>query len=202
MSDEGEISAAKALLRRQLRAARDAIAAEQRSRRSLALCQCVWRVLGQRAAPMATIATYSPIGSEVNVGLLHDVAPPGAAVQWAYPRVAGKDIHFHLGAPTVPGPWNIAEPAATAPLIDPSDLNVVIVPGLGFDLHGHRLGYGAGYYDRALAQTKATTLFIAVCFREQVVPMIPTTHRDHPLHVLVTEDEQGVAMARSFGATL
>jgi 5-formyltetrahydrofolate cyclo-ligase len=49
-------------------------------------------------------------------------------------------------------PMGIPEPLANCALVQPSDIDLVLVPMLGFDLQGHRLGYGGGYYDRFLAQ--------------------------------------------------
>ena len=90
-----------------------------------------------------------------------------------------------------PAGWGILEPrrelrSREANHVDPGTLDRVVVPGLGFTAGGDRLGYGAGYYDRLLASTRARR--IGLCFEAQVVPWLPTDGHDMRMHTLVTED--------------
>ena len=64
----------------------------------------------------------------------------------------------------------------------------IIVPLIGFDRRGHRLGYGGGYYDRTFA-TLPHTLRIGYANSAQEVPSLPTNHYDYPLSYIVTEKE-------------
>ncbi|MBL8540821.1 MAG: 5-formyltetrahydrofolate cyclo-ligase [Betaproteobacteria bacterium] len=93
-----------------------------------------------------------------------------------------------LEAELAPGVWGILEPlpercatvAATA-------VDFVLVPGLGFDGDGGRLGYGGGFYDRLLvAMTTATR--VAAAFSAQVVDAVPMTAHDQRVELVVTED--------------
>ncbi len=84
-----------------------------------------------------------------------------------------------------PGYMGIPEPAARCPRVDPSRLDMVIVPGVAFDDRGGRLGYGGGYYDRFLFTCHAPR--VAVCFGVQMVGTVPTGEHDLPVHVIVTE---------------
>ena len=75
----------------------------------------------------------------------------------------------------VPGAYGILEPNVDAPIIDPSLLDVVVVPGSAFDKNGYRTGYGGGYYDRFLENTDA--IRVGVCFDFQLVDdVFPEEH--------------------------
>ena len=71
--------------------------------------------------------------------------------------------------------------------VDPQDIDIVIVPGVVFDLHGGRYGYGGGYYDRFLLTVKPGTKKIAIAFDMQVIKKIPFTHSDVRIDSLITE---------------
>jgi 5,10-methenyltetrahydrofolate synthetase len=78
-----------------------------------------------------------------------------------------------------PNRFGIMQPARTAPLVTPTH---ILVPGLGFDMAGHRLGYGKGYYDQFLSQTPGTKpKTIGVGFAcQKMAGFIPQPH-DVPL---------------------
>jgi 5-formyltetrahydrofolate cyclo-ligase len=69
----------------------------------------------------------------------------------------------------------------------PADIDVVLLPGSVFDLHGGRLGYGGGFYDRFLSQEAPQAIRIALAFEMQVVDKVPVQDHDIPVHYLVTE---------------
>jgi 5-formyltetrahydrofolate cyclo-ligase len=79
-----------------------------------------------------------------------------------------------------------AEPAYEDP--EARDLEVVVVPALGLDAAGNRLGYGAGYYDRTLPQFCPPATSIAVAFDFQLLIEVPTTEGDVPVHVVLTDE--------------
>ena len=102
-------------------------------------------------------------------------------------------------------PFGILEPAASRPdgsarqdaLAAPELLDVLVMPGLGFDAAGGRLGRGGGYYDkyagdlaaRAAALGRPAPLLLALAFREQLVEgRVPMGQLDRPVDVLVTPD--------------
>ena len=80
--------------------------------------------------------------------------------------------------------WGISEPRE-GDRVSVEDLDVVIVPSLGADRSGHRIGYGYGYYDEFLAQTSAPK--IAPLFDACLVDFVPSEAHDVPMDVLVTE---------------
>ena len=78
-----------------------------------------------------------------------------------------------------PGPHGVRQPAPSyIRPVDPNTVDLVVVPGVGFDAQGHRLGHGLGYYDRLLRRLPATTPRIGLAFRCQIVPRIPRAAHD------------------------
>jgi 5-formyltetrahydrofolate cyclo-ligase len=67
------------------------------------------------------------------------------------------------------------------------DVEVVLIPGAGFDSEGNRLGYGAGYYDRLLSKAKRNITKIALAFEEQIVPEIPSERHDIRMDKIITD---------------
>lgn len=96
--------------------------------------------------------------------------------------------------PKIPGDsmfkrsFGILEPAADSPELNPSSLDLVIVPGIGFDRHKNRIGFGKGYYDRLLNKTSALKLALAYSF--QITDrIIDATIFDVPMDAIITESE-------------
>lgn len=108
------------------------------------------------------------------------------------PRVNGLNLEIlpydqsrlHLGA------FNIEEPDG-ANLTDISEIEVVIVPAMAYDLHGNRVGRGKGYYDRLLADTKATKIGMAYDF--QIFDEIDTDQFDIPVDIVITDRRHFIA---------
>lgn len=73
--------------------------------------------------------------------------------------------------------------------IEPEDLDLVIVPLLGFDRRRYRIGYGAGFYDRYLPRLSREADIIGVAFSEQEVPKIPHDQYDFVLPAILTDKE-------------
>ena len=86
-----------------------------------------------------------------------------------------------------PDVWGVPVPRDHAP-IPPSAIRAVLVPGLAFDRRGHRLGRGAGVYDRFLATLPASTWRIGLVTAARLVDALPTEGHDAPMHAIVTED--------------
>jgi 5-formyltetrahydrofolate cyclo-ligase len=82
----------------------------------------------------------------------------------------------------------LRNPAAGRP-VDPERIDLVVTPGLGFDRQGHRLGRGAGFYDRFLSKQDLRATRCGFCFCEQVVESIPVTEADLPVDWLVTDEQ-------------
>ncbi|MBK6684513.1 MAG: 5-formyltetrahydrofolate cyclo-ligase [Deltaproteobacteria bacterium] len=116
------------------------------------------------------------------------------APQSAYPRVRGADLEFGLarrGALQPAPPWGILEPMEAVPSLALSNIDLFVVPGVGFGRDGERIGYGRGYYDRTLEkarQVRPEVKAIGFGFACQVSDGIPMRPGDQRLDGLVTEE--------------
>jgi 5-formyltetrahydrofolate cyclo-ligase len=87
-----------------------------------------------------------------------------------------------------PGAYNIPEPKDNALRpFKPEDIDLLIVPGVAFDIKGNRLGYGGGYYDRFFPMLKPGVLLVALVFDLQIQPEIPVDQWDQPVDMVITE---------------
>ncbi len=85
-------------------------------------------------------------------------------------------------------PWGIPEPKFPHRKIFPMQLDMVLVPMLGFDMQGNRLGYGKGYYDRFLRLLNPQCLKIGLCLEQgKVDEGLPTEEHDIPMDYIVSE---------------
>jgi 5-formyltetrahydrofolate cyclo-ligase len=99
--------------------------------------------------------------------------------------------HYELSPATalVANRWGIAEPETSlAAEVVPAQFDAVLVPLLACDQHGHRVGYGGGFYDRFLAQCRPGAVFIGLSILDeepaaQIADILPT---DVPLHAYLT----------------
>lgn len=85
------------------------------------------------------------------------------------------------------GAYDILEPRDRSAIVPPAEIDCVLVPGVGFDPEGNRLGYGAGYYDRFLNELPATAVYGGMAFHLQMVSHIPSLSHDMPMQFVVTE---------------
>jgi 5-formyltetrahydrofolate cyclo-ligase len=177
----------KAALRRDLVARRDALSAAERQAAGLAVAD---RGLPVAAAPGTIVSGFWPIKSEISpLPLMRRFADAGASL--ALPVIAGRAQPLVMrawtfGAPLVAGVWGIREPPADAPEVFP---DIIIVPLLAFDRHGHRLGYGAGHYDRTISRLRAMkpVATVGIAFAAQQINQVPVTPRDERLDLVLTE---------------
>ena len=87
-----------------------------------------------------------------------------------------------------PGYYGIPEPDPRKSLrVDAAEIDAAIIPGSVFDIHGGRLGYGGGYYDRFLVGEAPQAKRIGFAFEMQLVDRVPLEPHDQPLDILVTE---------------
>lgn len=85
-----------------------------------------------------------------------------------------------------PARYDILEPFADCPILLPDLDSVVLVPGIAFTRRGDRIGYGAGYFDRFLAEWPAIS--IGLCYDFQIVDRFPVEFHDVPVQIVVTEN--------------
>ncbi|GAW92187.1 5-formyltetrahydrofolate cyclo-ligase [Calderihabitans maritimus] len=89
-----------------------------------------------------------------------------------------------------PGTWGILEPKAECfRPVEPEVIDLVLVPGVGFDIYGNRLGYGGGFYDRFLPRLSPEATTVALAYQEQLLPDVFPEAHDHPVDFVVTDRE-------------
>lgn len=123
-----------------------------------------------RHRELKTIAAFAALDGEVD---LTEIAALHPERHWAWPRVEGNDLHFHLArdpaSQLMPGAFGIREPSPDLPRVAAVEIDAFLCPGLAFDPRGGRLGRGGGFYDRLLAKARKDALKIGVCFPWQIV---------------------------------
>jgi 5-formyltetrahydrofolate cyclo-ligase len=189
LNSADQIPRQKELLRNEALARRDALPATQR--------QAAAEIIAARQFPVAiprgaVVSGFMPMKSEINpLPLLKRLAAEGAKL--ALPVVAGRGKPlimraWEFGGPLEAGVWGIRQPKADAPEIDP---DILIVPLAAFDRAGHRIGYGAGYYDMTVTRLRGikSVVVIGIGFAVQEIPRVPATERDARLDLVLTERE-------------
>lgn len=181
------LSTTKAELRAALRAQREALSAEDAAAHGAAIARLALRL--PPVVDAGTLCCYLSIGREAPTReiITHALL---AGKRVALPRtvIAERRLALHVIDDLqylVPGPYDIPEPPADNPEIDPATVDVFLVPGLAFDAHGGRLGYGGGFYDRLLAT--ATGWRIALAYAAQLIPRVPMGALDLSVDRVVTE---------------
>lgn len=128
---------------------------------------------------------FWPLAGEPDLRPLWKESRPG--LRWVFPRIQGRELTFHEAgeAHWEVGPYGTREPGAHAPLIAKNEIQGLLIPGLGFDRAGRRLGRGKGFYDRALADWNGKK--VGVCFENQWVQEVPHEAHDQDMDVIVTD---------------
>jgi 5-formyltetrahydrofolate cyclo-ligase len=179
----------KAALRREALAGRDALPADLR--------QSAAETIASRTFPLdvgsgVRVSGFSPFGSEINpLPLMRRLAERGALLALPVVICRGRPLVFRswaFGEPLAKGVWGIRQPPPEAAEVDP---DILLVPLAAFDRAGHRIGFGAGYYDLTLAGLRARKSVVAIglAYAAQEIPAVPATTRDARLDLVLTERE-------------
>jgi 5-formyltetrahydrofolate cyclo-ligase len=180
-----DLQAAKAALRQQIRAALDKISPAVRLAESLDLC----RRLEPQLQSAHTILFYAPLPDELDVWLLLEKLLPtkktcalpafdGATQTYSARRVTNLETDIFTGK------FGVSEPLSGCVEISLNQFDLVLVPGMAFDLSGHRLGRGQGYYDRILPAASGIKCGVAYDF--QLLEKIPAEAHDARVDFIVT----------------
>ncbi|WP_202213348.1 5-formyltetrahydrofolate cyclo-ligase [Methylacidimicrobium sp. AP8] len=174
------------LLRRLLAAAGE----EERAAASRRIAERLLALPEWQAARV--VALYASFPSEPDTDFLFERARAGGKrVLYPFHRGAGRSLGFaevEAIASLRSGPLGFREPPPRAELRKP-EAGLVLVPGLGFDRRGTRLGRGGGYYDRTLAELGPGALRVGLFFSCQELPQVASDGHDQRLDLIVTEEE-------------
>lgn len=186
------------VLRRSLRDKRAALAEGLVRAMSADVCAAVAAL--PAFARARSVALYAPVRGEIDPTQLRDLLHERGA-EVAYPRVVSTVpplLAFCAVAPgetLATGRFGIPEPRA-AGAVAGGAIDLIFVPGIAFARDGHRLGFGHGYYDRALAATPRA-LRIGLCHEFQLVDHLPPRVGDEPVDVVLTPRERVTTGARA-----
>ena len=188
---EDGVVAAKKATRRRVLALRDVLSPESRQRKSVAIIE---RLLALAAfADAGTIAAYASFATEFDTeDFLKQVLARNKRL--VLPRVdrTSKRIQFHfvtdVDRSLTPGAWGIREPdPAQCGGAETGDIDFVLVPGVAFTPDCARLGYGGGFYDAVIGETRADAAKVAAAFDVQIIDALPVEAHDQRVDLVVTE---------------
>lgn len=136
------------------------------------------------------VALYAPAHNETDTAEIVSAAFR-AGKRVLYPAVCGAHMVFRLveGLHVLQqGAFGILEPCATGVDHQADEADLIVVPGVAFDLHGHRIGYGKGFYDRFLQHPGRKAHLVGLCHDFQlVVSAIPGELHDIAMEIIVSD---------------
>jgi len=175
----------KCQLREQCRKTRTELGVDFRRDASAAICNHIetWSLFLERE----TILTYMPMRGEVTLIQLIERMP---LKHWLLPRIQPEGrMTFHPYNPQrlIRHPYGMLEPAADLAPVSVENIELALVPGLAFDHHGWRLGYGGGFFDRFLVGF-THGLSLGITYHALLLDHLPHHQHDIPVEYLVTEE--------------
>ncbi len=135
------------------------------------------------------IALYAAVHNEVDTTKVLMQAIAGGTLV-LLPAVRGDELHFRQisGLASLRrGTFGILEPDSSCPVRVPQEADVIVVPGVAFDLAGRRIGYGKGFYDRLLHTLEGTGKLVGFSYELQLVEDISAEPHDVNMDMIVTE---------------
>jgi 5-formyltetrahydrofolate cyclo-ligase len=177
----------KSAIRQILRERKDSMTPEERLEKSLRICGH----LAEHIRDGETVMVYSAKEKEVNTGpLIHALLERGNPV--VVPIIVKEDVSLRLSylrdvAALVPSTFGVPEPIGSEIPATGDEVETIVLPMLGFDRSGGRIGYGAGYYDRFMAKNRHLRK-IGIAFACQECESLPVDENDIRMDCIITED--------------
>ncbi len=184
MMNTPEPSLTKTELRKSLLNTRKSLPAQEWTQKSEILCNHLHN--SPLFTQAKTILAYFSFRQEPDLSPLF--ATPK---KWGFPRCVGKELSWHVWQPgdaLHTGAYGILEPLPDAPKIEDSEVDLILVPAVGCDVRGYRLGYGGGYYDRMFSLAEwESKMAIGTIFEFALLAQLPVDSWDKRLHGICTE---------------
>ena len=170
---------------------RRALTQQERDEKSSAICDLLIKLIKDpRYSEVRTIFSYRGTWDEVNVDAFNNWAEV-QGYRVAYPISLPNGI-MKAAVPAEKNAWHraaygILEPVMeNSKILEPGDIDLVIVPCVAFDEYGNRCGHGAGYYDRFMSCMSPESLIMAA-FEAQRLEKLFTEETDIPVRTILTE---------------
>lgn len=176
-------------MRKELKSLRNRLSKAEVAAKSESICQKM--MAGSVYRDAQVIMAYLAFGNEVNIDtVITDALQKGKTV--CVPFITGphtmQSVQFKAWSDVVVGVYGIRTVAQDVPVIVPQAIDLVLVPGLGFDLSGGRIGMGAGFYDRFLKEccnAVKTGITYDILLREKII----CDEHDEKIDFLITESQ-------------
>ena len=191
MAERSEMQMAKRSMRRELKRGISALGEGLRASKSEAACGLLSETTEFKQA--GSVMLFLSIPNEIETAMvLNDALGNGKrvvvpSVVWETKRMIPVEL-VRLDCEMVTDRYGLRHPAAARAVLA-SQIDVVVVPGLGFDAIGNRLGRGGGFYDRFLTDTEFRGLACGLAFEEQVAEAVPCGEHDAKVAMLVTDEQ-------------
>lgn len=179
----------KKKLRQELINRRQALSKKEWQEKSLALCEHLRQFLADSTVVSAhrTILSYFYFRQEPNLDPLFNLEQ----YYWGVPRCVGEELSWHFYQPSDPlkkGKFGIREPKPETPICPAETVDLILVPAVGCDHRGYRLGYGGGFYDRLFEQSPWQDIpKVGIIFDFAFIPEVPVEAWDIPLDGVCTD---------------
>jgi 5-formyltetrahydrofolate cyclo-ligase len=177
----------KGTLRQQMLARRAALDPAESSAASLSIQQRL--IVSAGFASARAIALYAAIRNEVGTAMLLSVAL-ATGKEVLFPSVCGDDLLFRtINDPGQlrRGSFGIPEPDPGCPCRELNSIDLFVIPAVAFALDGQRVGYGKGYYDKALHPLEGSGKLVGICYDFQLVATLPAEPHDIRMDLIITE---------------
>lgn len=181
----------KKQIRRKAKEARDGLPKEFIKKHSEAIASNLFSLPEFKVAK--NVMFYVSFGSEVEThSMIKDALACGKTVSVPITDIKNKCLHLSKVTDPekelFPSTFGILEPKKEhiSP-VEKKGLDLIVSPGVAFDRHFNRMGYGGGFYDRLFAEIPGHTVKVALCFEMQLHDGLPVEITDRKLDILVTE---------------
>jgi 5-formyltetrahydrofolate cyclo-ligase len=174
-------------LRQALKNRRSAIPLSEREDLSKGICSSLLGMLNGCSPVMVYVSKPPEVNTDSLISAL--IAKGGRVI---VPIIERETVSLRLSyledpSVLVESTFHVPEPIGSEIPARPEEVTVAVIPVLGFDRYGNRLGYGAGYYDRFLEKNPNITR-IGLAFACQEIPVIPCDANDVKIDIIVTEN--------------
>jgi len=175
-------------LREHMKSLRDSIAVKDKADMNRSILNKV--VMNKFYTEAETIMTYVSFGSEVDTLCIIKHALENNKIV-CVPKIINKNkgmkaIKIEDLDDLKKNKFGILEPVSFDREIDAKDIDLFLIPGLAFDKNGGRIGYGAGYYDRFLKNSKDNSLKIGLVYDFQLIDRVPMTENDVYMDIVIS----------------